>query len=66
MEKSSQCENCKFAELSDSESVISFGNTTVVQKGKTNIICKYPHFVRNISIIDGELRCSGFRKGGES
>lgn len=65
MNNDSQCEKCEYAEVPASGSVTHTENITFVQKGKGNIICKCPHFVKNISIVNGKLQCSSFKERGE-
>lgn len=65
MSSENQCQKCEYAEISASGKVIHIGNTTAIQNGTMNVICKCPHFVKNISIIDGKLLCSSYKERSE-
>lgn len=65
MSNENQCQKCEYAEIHTSGGIVHTGNTTMIQNGKMNITCKCPHFVKNISIIDGKLQCSSYKERSE-
>ena len=54
-----ECNNCRWADISDKPRTIRKGNVTIIQNGKHNISCTHDGN-RTMHISDEGMKCSGW------
>ena len=55
------CRDCIYGDISNELREIRQGNITITQKGTNNVFCTCNN-VRNITITNGDMKCSNYEE----